>query len=84
MGGASVHIKGLGSTPIPLQRKISTEGIGAHYLLSMLRITMESTTYRRTLALQKLPGQSIHLTTSTRTSLLYGTMGMPTLRALLV
>ena len=27
--GASVHIKGFGSIPIPLQRQISTEGIGA-------------------------------------------------------
>ena len=27
--GASVHIKGFGSTPIPLQRQISTEMIGA-------------------------------------------------------
>ena len=45
---------------------------------------MHIATYRRTLVLQKLPGQSIDLATSTRTSLLYGTMGMPTLRALLV
>ena len=29
LGGASVHIKGFGSTPIPLQKQISTEGIGA-------------------------------------------------------
>ena len=46
MGGASVHIKGLGSTPIPLQRKSSTKGIRAH---SMLRITMESIIYTGTL-----------------------------------
>ena len=36
MGGAIVHIKGCGSTPIPHQRQISTEGIGGHYPLSML------------------------------------------------
>ena len=28
LGGANVHIKGFGSTPIPLQGQISTEGIG--------------------------------------------------------
>ena len=31
LGGASVHIKDFGSTPIPLQRQISTEGMGAPY-----------------------------------------------------
>ena len=29
LGGASVHIKDFGSTSIPLQRQISTEGTGA-------------------------------------------------------
>ena len=28
LGGASVHYKDFGSTPIPLQRQISTEGMG--------------------------------------------------------
>ena len=28
LGRASIHIKGFGSTPIPLQREIGTEGIG--------------------------------------------------------
>ena len=40
LGGASVHIKGFGSTPIPLQRQISTEGIGGPYPLSMLGRTL--------------------------------------------
>ena len=40
LGGASVHIKAFGSTPIPLQRQISTEGIGGLYPLSMLGRTL--------------------------------------------
>ena len=40
LGGASVHIKAFGSTPIPLQRQISTEGIGGPYPLSMLGRTL--------------------------------------------
>ena len=42
LGGASVHIKAFGSTPIPLQRQISTEGIGGPYPLSMLGRTLLS------------------------------------------
>ena len=38
--GASAHIKGFGSTPIPLQRQISNEWIGGPYPLSMLGRTM--------------------------------------------
>ena len=41
LGGASVHIKDFGSTPIPLQRQISTEGMGAPYPLSMLGRILE-------------------------------------------
>ena len=40
LGGASVHIKDFGSTPIPLQRQIRTEGMGAPYPLSMLGRTL--------------------------------------------
>ena len=40
MGGASVHIKAIGSTPIPHQSKTSSEGIGGHYALSMLGRTL--------------------------------------------
>ena len=40
-GGASVYIKAFGSTPILLQRQISTEGIGGPYPLSMLGRTLD-------------------------------------------
>ena len=40
LGGASVHIKAFDSTPIPLQRQISTEGRGGSYPLSMLGRTL--------------------------------------------
>ena len=43
LGGASVHIKGFGSTPIPLQRQISTEGIGGPYI--PLKCAGENTVY---------------------------------------
>ena len=42
LGGASVHIKGLGSIPIPLQRQISTEGIGGP---SSFKYAGENTVY---------------------------------------
>ena len=45
LGGASVHIKDFGSTPIPLQRQISTEGMGGPYPLSMLGRTLLSMNY---------------------------------------
>ena len=48
LGGASVHIKDFGSTPIPLQRQISTEGMGAPYPLSMLGRTLVYITYMDT------------------------------------
>ena len=40
LGGASVHIKDFGSTPIPLQRQINTEGIGGTYPLSPYPLSM--------------------------------------------
>ena len=36
LGGASIHIKGFVPTPIPHQRKASTEGTWGQYTLSML------------------------------------------------
>ena len=50
LGGASVHIKDFGSTPIPLQRQINTEGMGAPYPLSMLGRTLENTVTQSFLA----------------------------------
>ena len=45
LGGASVHIKDFGSTSIPLQRQISTEGMGTPYPLSMLGRILLSMNY---------------------------------------
>ena len=36
LGRAYVHIKAIGSTPIPHQSETSIEGVGGHYPLSML------------------------------------------------
>ena len=41
LGGANVHIKAIGSTPIPHQSKTNTEGIWGQYLLSMLGRTLQ-------------------------------------------
>ena len=40
LGGACVHIKVIGSTPIPHQSQTTSEGIGGHYPLSMLGRTL--------------------------------------------
>ena len=40
LGGASVHIKAIGSTPIPHQNKNSSRGIRGQYALSMLGIVL--------------------------------------------
>ena len=45
LGGASVHIKAIGSTPIPHQSKTSSEGIWGQYLLSMLGRTLKEPGY---------------------------------------
>ena len=41
LGGANVHIKAFGSTPIPHQSKTSIEGIWGQYPLSMLGRTLK-------------------------------------------